>query len=311
MFSGEIAYINCPACYCSRVSNKGALPIPNSVFGELRKDFLEPGELFHCLNCDLYFRYPYLSEVTLQKLYENMPLDSWGDRSEDRYWVVIHKLAKLYAANRSILDVGCFRGHFLKVFSKDWHKMGIELNKMARKEAEASGIEFIDDTPQHILSVSGSVGIITIIDVLEHIVDPFQFIKPFVKMLAPNGSIIIATGAADSFLFKIFGCNYWYCGLPEHVSFFTLRWFRWTANQLGLSVAYFRYVPSQERGLSSLCAGFIKLCIYALVKHFPPSGCFRSSLLKLPLFSRIANWKYPSSSIRGAKDHIVIVLKKS
>jgi hypothetical protein len=65
----------CPACKGNDVWKVGPLPgfARNSFGGVQVESELSPGCLFHCPNCDLFFRYPYLSEAACLQLYEKLP----------------------------------------------------------------------------------------------------------------------------------------------------------------------------------------------------------------------------------------------
>lgn len=301
----------CPVCTNSTVIDRGQLPeILPYTFGDSKVDiFLEAGHLFHCFNCGLYFRYPYVCQPALVKLYKNLPATVWECREPSLQWPFIFKLMQLYSANKTVIDVGCFCGDFLRWLPDDWRKIGIEPNLAARKEALNNGIELIGDTPEELYSTVKEAGVITLLDVLEHVVNPLNFLSRLTKMLAPGGSIIILTGAADTFPWKVFGCDYWYCAIIEHVSFFTLRWFRWASKQLGLSVVQFRYISSLDTNLKESFLSLLRLSIYVAARRLRRFGISEQLLSHLPFFRRATKW--PSTPWwREAKDHIIIVLKK-
>jgi len=301
----------CPACANSKVINRGPLPeILPYTFGSIKVDTaLVVGCLFHCSNCGLYFRYPCVSQSTLDKLYKNLPAAVWECKGPRLHWPFIFKLMQLYSADRTVLDVGCYRGDFLRWLPNDWHKMGVEPNVAAREEAFSNGIELIGHTPEELYSTVEQAGVITLLDVLEHAVDPLIFLSRLTKMLAPQGCIIILTGAADTFPWKIFGCDYWYCSIIEHVSFFTLEWFRWASKQLGLSVVKFSYVSSEEKNLRESFMNLSRFSLYVLTRRLQRWGISKDVLAHLPLFKRITKWTSTPWWCQ-AQDHIIVVLKR-
>jgi len=303
----------CPACTSSALTDKGALPkLQPHIFGGVEIDpdtVLEAGHLFHCRNCDLHFRHPCLSQSSFTKLYEGLLPTVWECNKPRPYWPLVLELMEQYSANRIILDVGCFRGDFLSWLPVDWRKMGIEPNVGARQVALVRGIDVIGDDVDQVHSSPEPVGVITIIDVLEHIVDPLTVLRGLTKLLECRGSIIVLTGAVDTLPWRVFGADYWYCSLPEHLSFFTLKWFRWAGKQLGLSVVWFRYLSSDHAALKKSLEDFMRLFAYTVVRRLRRSGMSERTLSRLPLMRRVVKWSLPPWW-REAKDHILVVLKK-
>jgi|GEM_PF-1358375 len=302
-------FVGCPSCASLALTDKGILPEPRPyVFGGSKVDIaLEAGHLYRCLKCDLYFRYPCVSQTTLTKLYEKLPPTVWECNSARPYWALVLKLIEQYSANRDILDVGCFRGDFLSWLPNDWRKIGVEPNARARQVALERGVEMVGYAVEHTPSGLEAIGAITLLDVLEHVVDPLDVLGRLAKLLAHNGSIIIMTGAPDTLPWRIFGCDYWYCSLPEHVSFFTLNWFRWAAKHLGLSVRWFCYLSSEPSTFKQSSLNCLRLSAYALARHLRRLGIPQSMLASFPLIRKPAMWSSPPWW-REAKDHILIVL---
>ncbi len=162
-------------------------------------------------------------------------------------------------------------------------------------------------TVENIDSGLEPVGVITLFDVLEHVVNPLSVLCCLRNLLSPGGSIIVLTGAVDSLPWRIFGRTYWYNALPEHVSFFTLKWFRWAAEHLGLSIEWFRYLSSEPGTFKGSLSSCMKLSAYAVVQYLRQLGVSESMLGKLPLIRRPAAWLSPPWW-REAKDHILILL---
>ena len=302
---------HCPSCGGVGVIDVGALPAlrPRTFGGNDAEVLLEAGHLFHCLGCDLYFRHPYVSQSTLNGLYEKLPSTVWKATEPGPWWPEISGLMDRYSSNRRVLDVGCFRGDFLHWLPEHWQKMGIEPNAGAREVARARGIELIITTVERAQVNEAAAGVITLLDVLEHLVCPFAVLGHLREALADNGSIIILTGAADSLPWRIFGRDYWYASLPEHVSFFTLRWFRWAAERLGFSAPSVRYISSNPGSWKTSLPSFLRQSGYSVVRRLQRSRVPEPLIGRLPFLRRAARWSSPPWW-REAKDHILIVLTK-
>jgi SAM-dependent methyltransferase len=92
-----------------------------------------------------------------------------------------------------MLDVGCGNGATIRAFGRvapDWTKAGTEFDAKYRAEVES-----IPNTePLHVgpvETVPGSFDGITMVHVLEHIVDPIEMLKTLRGKLAPGGLLLI------------------------------------------------------------------------------------------------------------------------
>jgi SAM-dependent methyltransferase len=133
------------------------------------------------------------------------------------------------------LDIGCFRGDFLALLPSSLQKSGIEPSRAARHRAEQRGIKIIGDTLDTAVVENGSFDLIFMMDVAEHLPDPFDGLKKISRWLAPGGRLIVTTGNSDALLWRLSRLNYWYY-FPQHISFCNRRWFEWAARQLDLEI---------------------------------------------------------------------------
>lgn len=310
MASANLRSVRCPTCSFSPLMDQGALaPFESNTFGGNPTDVaLEAGHLLSCVNCGFYFRHPQISQEILTRLYKKLPPTVWENQRPRPHWLRTLELMERYSPNRAVLDVGCFSGDFLSWLPEDWRKMGVEPGTAARQKALSRGIELVGEAVERIDSLPEPSGVIILFDLLEHLTDPLGALERLKKFLAPGGSLIVLTGAADTLPWRIFGSDYWYCALPEHVSFFTLRWFRWASRKLGLSVVSYDRLSSEHPDLRQGCFNFIRLLAYASVQRLRRWGVPEPLLGRVPLIRRVARWKSPPWW-RQAKDHILIILK--
>ena len=255
------------------------------------------------------FRFPCLSQASLSALYADLPETVWEVKEEPPYWTTIRQwLFDLKPAAR-VLDVGCSRGDFLKALSNDYRKFGVEPSLKARTFAEKEGIEIIGSSIDDGITPGRTFEVISLLDVLEHLTSPQEVLNKLCGHLEPNGKIIILTGATDSFPWKLFGRFYWYCSLMEHVSFFSRAWFEKASPIAGLTIGRVRYLSSEPESIPKNFIQFAKLSLFVFVAKCREYGITDSVLRRIPILSRVVNWKH-TPWWRASRDHILIELIK-
>ncbi|MDB6139802.1 MAG: hypothetical protein JWO94_2874 [Verrucomicrobiaceae bacterium] len=301
----------CPACFSPSVDNEGALPqFPPNVFGGERSALaIDPGSMMHCRKCGLSFRYPAPSEEVLTSLYENLPDTVWEGYQARPYWPLALTLLEKYASNRDVLDVGCFAGDLLNWLPAAWRKHGVEPCNAARDLAATRGIQIVGRTADDLGARPAAYGAIISFDVIEHITHPAQFLTRLRDALAPGGCLVLLTGATDSLPYRLFGRHYWYGSFPEHVSFYSLAWFAWAAEHLGMKVSAHHYLSSERRDWKLWAKQFTQITIHTLFSVLRERGISDERLARLPVIGRAARWK-TVPWWKQATDHVMVVMTK-
>lgn len=299
----------CPACGGSHLEDLGALPpFPPGLFGGQPTDLpFTAGHLVHCPACDFKFRSPCPTDQELTALYEGLPDTVWEGYEERPYWPLALGFLNQYAANRKVLDVGCFGGDLLDWMPADWQKHGVEPCKSARELAIRRGITLAGRTAEDLVPGRGSFGAIVSFDVIEHITRPLAFLERLKAVLAPGGCLVLLTGATDSLPYRLFGRHYWYGSFPEHVSFYSLAWFTWAADRLGMKVAAHRHLGSERRNWKLWAKQLAQISVHSLFSLLREWGVSDTLLGRLPVIGRAIHWK-TVPWWKQATDHIMVVL---
>lgn len=284
-------------------------PLTAGKFGGMATSVqFEPGRLAKCSNCKLWFRSPAPSAEQLIALYDALPDTIWSQAEPRHYWPILLDFMNQYSSNEIVLDVGCYNGDFLDWLPTNWQKYGIEPSRRAAATAGKRGINVLGATLEECLEPSDAPGCATVLDVIEHVVSPMPFLRSLRERLAPSGAIIIMTGATDSFAFRLFGRHYWYSSLPEHMTFYSIRWFDWAARKLGMRLVDYRYLSSEPRddGRSLREAG--QIALYTLVRSLKQRKVSEAAISRLP-YGRLALTWTAVPWWKHASDHIIVVLK--
>jgi 2-polyprenyl-3-methyl-5-hydroxy-6-metoxy-1,4-benzoquinol methylase len=124
----------------------------------------------------------------------------------------------------SILDIGCFRGFFLKLCMKQgWKIRGYEFQDEAIEFANNYlGKNVVKKKNLNNQSIkSETYEVVTLIGVVEHVKDPVKLIKNACKLVKKKGIIIIQTPNSTSVVSNLLG-KFWPCIAPvEHLHLFS------------------------------------------------------------------------------------------
>jgi SAM-dependent methyltransferase len=192
--------------------------------------------LFKCPRCSFQFKNPPIADAALLRCYERAQFSNCEESPDPRKrrFDTLKRLIETHSPGRRILDVGCFNGALLQYLGDSWQRYGVEPSQQAAIVAQQCGITVIGQTINHVPTGTEPFDAILLIDVVEHIADllpPFAAIRALLK---PRGIIVIVTGDTDAWTWRMQKNRYWYCSMPEHVSFFCQRtlWQIASANRL-------------------------------------------------------------------------------
>jgi SAM-dependent methyltransferase len=224
----------CRLCGAARIVRLGAIPDSDYFAGNVLAHALDGGDLWRCTSCQSMFRHPVLTPSAYLKLYADGVAETWNADSGRQDLEIVRRLIAQQSASGCVLDVGCGSGGFLSTLPPSVKKCGVEPSVSAACVAAGLGVSILGQTPQD-LPIHAQFDVITIIDVIEHVVDPAEMLDQLLPHLAPEGCLIIGTGDPTSTPWqRIFRSRFWYSCLPEHISFPSPQYFRVWQQSRGL-----------------------------------------------------------------------------
>ena len=291
--------MNCIACNNSKILNLGKIPISVGCFS-----LEDPGSLYFCDNCGIMFRHPYLSQAQLEQCYKSMQAGRWESKDRVEFELVKREIEIAFSSGR-VLDVGCFGGDFLATLSDGFIKHGTEFSEQARPVARSQGITLvgtcIDDLPGNY-----TYSAISLIDVIEHLTTPVESLTKLSNLLDKGGLLVVTTGNTRALTWRILKSEYWYL-YPEHVSFYSRRWFEWLCQRLDLEIISYKEFSHFQGSLRERLRQFVKCIVYGISKRSP--GGLKQVLNFMPLFSKVKYWKSaPFTPLMS--DHLLITMRK-
>jgi 2-polyprenyl-3-methyl-5-hydroxy-6-metoxy-1,4-benzoquinol methylase len=103
-----------------------------------------------------------------------------------------------------LLDVGCGPGVFLEVArERGWRVEGLEFNAWCVGRVRELGIPVVDSPLEQADLSAGAYQCVTLWTVLEHIVDPRQFLQSIRRLVAPEGVVLVLVPNVDSLAVRI------------------------------------------------------------------------------------------------------------
>jgi ubiquinone/menaquinone biosynthesis C-methylase UbiE len=154
------------------------------------------GNIVRCKKCGLFYRNPRLSDREEIDRYKHQIFDESYNLVEDKSKkeIYVSILNKLEHYKGKILDIGCAAGYFLTLArDRGWKPHGIEISDFHLKKArENLGAKYVFGVPLKMANFPpNSFDVITMWDVLDHLMDPLGELKEIRRILKKKGLLIV------------------------------------------------------------------------------------------------------------------------
>ncbi len=200
-----------------------------------------------CRECGLVYLNPRLKELTMRTAYrsENYFLRSVDAGYEDysfqenslriTFRRFLEQLKKQGMTSDRLLEVGSGYGYFLDEAKHFFsYRAGIELSREAGSRAERlSGAHVHVGDIGSLPPEFNNFTLIVLINVIEHIYSPIEFLFSIKKLLKNDGRIVIATPDIGNFWYKIMKKRWPSFKIPEHVAFYSGKTLRLLLQKTG------------------------------------------------------------------------------
>ncbi|HUS60103.1 MAG TPA: class I SAM-dependent methyltransferase [Nevskiaceae bacterium] len=177
---------------------------------------------FKCANCLSLYSKRVPTELEIQKR-----IDYYGkpaaNSSIDWKLIKVHKnrviyLSRFLSKNKSLLDVGCGRGTFLKCAQDAGFKIwGVDKSKKFIEFVKKMGVEAFNSLSE---VKDESFDCVTSFDVIEHTFNPKTFILEIKRKLKKRGILMMTTPNSEGISAKILKGRWWVLNPEDHYVIF-------------------------------------------------------------------------------------------
>lgn len=172
--------------------------------------------LWKCEICNLYFFTPIVQGDG--NFYNELQKKSWyySDRKPEFLYA-----NKFINYNHKVIEIGSGTGNFSEIINSSFY-IGIELSTEATKKARKKNILVINMKMNTLpKAFFKCFDILCYFQVLEHIRNPYEFIRDSLKLLKKNGLLIISVPSSESYI--RFRPNSFLNMPPHHLSWWSKK----------------------------------------------------------------------------------------
>lgn len=213
------------------------------------------GEVTRCLTCGLLSRLPLPPDVELDAYYRDgywaqYEAEQQGPARHNVYVHALDGIGGLRTPPGVLIDVGCGPGALLAL-SRDrgWEAIGVEPSASAVAQARARGLNVIEGTWLHASLEPGSADVVSFINVLDQMRDPFAAIDKARWVLRPGGLVYlrVPNGPLHAWLIRVL--SRWHADdlAILHLHGFGRRALRYHLSRLRFAIRLLRAAPPSQQ----------------------------------------------------------------
>ena len=185
---------------------------------------------------------------------------------EDAHFFRLEKPLVLRAAEKpSILDIGCATGALLSFLEqRGWRVTGVEISPAAEYARNVKKLDVRSVPLEENKFPDNSFDVVLASHLIEHLNDPFSFLKETYRILRENGTVFITTPNISGFQARLYGGR-WRSAIFDHLYLFSKRTLKRLLENTGFTTERIRTWGGLAAGLAP---PFIKKSADSLAKFF-------------------------------------------
>lgn len=191
-------------------------------------------DVARCTECQLVFvpmtasLADSVAEVYSEEYFEGGRTDGYTDYSSSESILrhqarrAIHRLRR-YQPSGALLELGCAYGFFLMEAKQYFECSGIELSEFAANEARKRGLEVRAGDFKDLEVPTSHYSAVCLFDCIEHLADPYNYLRKIHSVLRPGGIVGITTGDIGSLYARFSGRRWRLMTPPQHLFYFSKK----------------------------------------------------------------------------------------
>jgi 2-polyprenyl-3-methyl-5-hydroxy-6-metoxy-1,4-benzoquinol methylase len=212
--------------------------------GKSKFSYPHPLPYVKCTQCGLVYTNPRPPKEIIEEQYESEHYRDQLPKDAARYLrkILTNSVNRLvfvekYKKGSRLLDVGCAQGNFISVARlKGWDTYGVEVSKKFSSIAkDLFKLNVFTGTLEDQTFEPEFFDVITCFDVIEHLRDPFAYLKHCHALLKKGGIFLAETCNVRSLHQLVLGKR-WQSDPSQHLYLFTPKTLRKIAEKAGFSV---------------------------------------------------------------------------
>ncbi|HMT19939.1 MAG TPA: class I SAM-dependent methyltransferase, partial [Promineifilum sp.] len=185
-------------------------------------------QIVECCHCGLVYANPRWPAEFVLEAYTAVEDETYVQERLGREMTFRNHLRRLEGVvgppdGRRLLDVGAYIGVFVEVAATaGWQAMGVEPSEWAAAEAQRRGLDVRVGTMDSVGLPDTSLDVVTLWDVIEHVVDPAAELERARRLLRPGGWLVVHTMDIDAPIARLMGPR-WPWLMDMHLYYFSGR----------------------------------------------------------------------------------------
>lgn len=265
----------------------GDFKITDSRYGSL-------WTFYKCKSCDFVFFNPYIPESGIVAFYSQLEDREYSSESEGRsknFTTILERVKRVQAMDKkdrhdtetgTLLDIGAASGIFLHLARQNGFDVsGIEPSQFLVAEAgKRYSLDLFCGTLDDYIQAGNSkrFSVVTLLDILEHLVEPEAFLSRVSQLLDTDGILVIVTPDIGSLAARMMGKRWWHYRIA-HINFFNRKSLHYLLTKHGFTVRL------QKKYVWNFSLYYLLTRIFPGFKHkITLQKLLKRLHLKLPLF---------------------------
>jgi 2-polyprenyl-3-methyl-5-hydroxy-6-metoxy-1,4-benzoquinol methylase len=192
-------------------------------------------DIYQCRDCGFLFC-PTVENVLQQ--YQAMDDPEYESTRTERTLQARKLLERIchHQSGGSLLDIGAGSGIFVEeALKQGFTAVGIEPSEQLADIARQQGLPVLRGVLSQQSFEKHGFDLVTLVDVIEHVAQPAEFLREAVEQMKPDGLCLLVTPDVNSLCARLMGSRWWHYRIA-HISYFNIKTLNRLLESAGLEI---------------------------------------------------------------------------